>query len=185
MFIGLLIFFGIHLLPSITGLRQVLVNRLGELPYKGLYALISLTGFTLIIIGKINTVHLPVWDPPAWGVYVTFSIMPLAFILVVAANLPGNIKRYTRHPMLWGITLWSVGHLVSNDDLSSIIIFTCFLLYSLFDMASANRRGAVLSSARVPLSRDILIIIIGIVAYMVVLLVHPPASPILFIDALN
>ena len=49
--------------------------------------------------------------------------MPIAAILLVAGNLPGNISRYVKHPMLTGIALWAFLHLLANGDLSSTIIF--------------------------------------------------------------
>lgn len=108
--------------------------------------------------------------------------MPLAFILVTAANVQGNIKRYIRHPMLWGVTLWSISHMFSSGDLASIIIFISFVLFAFFDMASANKRGASLSNIKFPVYWDIIVILVGIGAYAAVLIVHPSTSPILFID---
>ena len=138
---GLVLFIGIHLLPSFAGLRRTLVQRLGEIPYKGLFALPALLGLALIVIGKRQAEIIPVWTPPAWGQPIAFLGMPLVFILLVAAYLPGNIKRYTRHPMLWGVVLWSLCHLLVSGDLASMSIFLSLGVFALLDMASANRRG--------------------------------------------
>lgn len=177
---GLLIFIGIHLLPTFKNVRQGLVTRLGMYPYKVLFALPALLGLVLIVIGIKQADPIPVWLPPAWGYWAPYVVMPIVFILLTAAYLPGNIKRYTRHPMLWGVFLWALAHLFSNGDLGSMLLFISLALFSLFDMVSANRRGAVLSQTRVPLYRDLIIIVIGIIAYLAVLLFHP-ASPSLTI----
>ena len=175
---GLVIFIGIHLLPSVVGVRQRLITRLGEFPYKGLFALPALLGLALIVIGKRQAEIITVWTPPAWGHLVPFIVMPVAFILLTSAYLPSNIKRYTRHPMLWGVVLWSAAHLFVHGDLASIILFISLGLFALFDMASANRRGALLSLTGVRYYWDIIVILIGIIAYIAVLLVHPASSPL-------
>lgn len=171
--IGLIVFFGIHLLPSFVSTRQALVRRLGELPYKGLFALISLGGFILIVLGKAQAAVIPVWQPYNWGSLPAQWLMPLAFILVTAAYAPTNLRRITRHPMLWGVTLWAAVHLLANGDLASILLFASFALYSLFDMASVNRRGLRVPGIRVMPVYDVVVIIIGLAAYAGVALAHP------------
>lgn len=175
---GLFLFIGIHLLPSFSGIRQSLIRRLGELPYKALFALPALLGLSLIVAGVRQAEIIPIWTPPAWGIQFTYIVMPVVFILLAAAYLPGNIKRYTRHPMLWGVTLWAGSHLLTRGDLASMTLFISLGLFALFDMASANWRGAALAQTRKPFYYDILIILLGIIAYICVLLVHPATSPL-------
>ena len=175
---GLLIFIGIHLLPTFSALRRRLIGRLGEYPYKGLFALVALLGLALVVTGYRQAEVIPVWNPPAWGAQVVYIVMPVVFMLLAAAYVPGNIKRFTRHPMLWGVTLWSAAHLFVKGDLASMILFITPGIFALYDMASANRRGAVLMQTRKPYYFDILIILLGAVAYAAVLLVHPATSPL-------
>jgi len=92
--------------------------------------------------------------------------MPVALMLLVAAFMPTNLKRVTRHPMLWGVTIWAAAHLLTNGDLASLILFGSFGVFSLFDMGSANRRGAELSSTAVPYWRDLLVIVVGGMVYL-------------------
>ncbi len=61
MILGLAIFFAIHLLPSVSTLRNALFGMMGEKPYKGIYALISFAGFVLVVIGKGEAEYIPVW----------------------------------------------------------------------------------------------------------------------------
>ena len=57
--------------------------------------------------------------------------------------MKGHIRKKTRHPMLLGMVLWGVVHLINNGDLASVSLFGAFLLYSLFAIVSANRRGKI------------------------------------------
>ena len=48
---GLVVFLGIHLLPTAPGLRFALVQRWGEQRYKGAFSLVALVGLALIVGG--------------------------------------------------------------------------------------------------------------------------------------
>ena len=65
--LGLVLFIGIHAIPSFAELRLSLVGRLGEGPYKGIFSLIALGGLALIVIGKGQTEMIPLWEPPSWA----------------------------------------------------------------------------------------------------------------------
>jgi uncharacterized membrane protein len=95
-----------------------------------------------------------------------------AFILLVAFLLPTNIKRFTRHSMLWAFTLWASAHLVANGDLASVMLFGTFAGYSLFAMISQNARGAQKSTRKVSLAKDMIVVGIGVALYVVFALSH-------------
>ena len=172
MVIGMLLFFGIHLLPGMVKLRRTLVDNLGEDPYKGFYSVIALIGFILIIYGKSVSPFRSLWHPPAWGSHVALVIMVFSFIFLAASNMKTNIRRFTRHPMLWGVTFWSIAHLLANGDQASLLLFGSFLTYSLFAMYSANKRGARKSKTRYPLSKDIATVVSGVAVYALFLYFH-------------
>lgn len=127
MILGLAIFFAIHLLPTFSTLRTLLFLKLGEKAYKGIYALIALAGLYLVVTGKGEAEYITVWEPATWSYLVTNISMMVALCCLVAMNMPSNLKRFTAHPMLWGITFWSCGHLFTNGDRASIILFGSFL----------------------------------------------------------
>ncbi len=170
---GLVLFIGIHLVPSSPALRGGLVERLGEKRYKGIYAVTALLGLVLIIIGKGAADFEPLYAPPAWGRQAAMILMPASIVLFPAANMPTNIKRFTRHPMLWGLTLWSVAHLLANGDRASVLLFGTFGAFGLFAMWSANRRGAQKSDTVVPVAKDAMVLVAGLVAWALLLFLHP------------
>lgn len=126
----------------------------------------------MLVVGMGQAPRVPVWNPPAWGARVPVFAMPVALTLLVAAFMPTNLKRLTPHPMLWGVTVWAAAHLMANGDLASLILFGSFGAFSLFDMWSANRRGAELSTRVVPYWRDVLVIAVGVIAYVGLLHSH-------------
>ena len=173
MILGLAIFFAIHLLPTVSVVRNALFLKLGEKAYKGIYALISFVGLYFVVTGKGDAAFVPVWEPPSWSYVVTNISMLFALYCIVAMNMQSNIRRFTAHPMLWGITFWSGGHLATNGDQASMILFGSFLVYSLFDMASANRRGARPKGKKIPLRYDAIIAVISTIGYVVLANLHP------------
>jgi len=98
--------------------------------------------------------------------------MPVAFCLLVASNAPNNFRRVIRNPMLSGVLIWALAHLLANGDLASIFLFGSFGLYAIVDMISVNRRSPTETPARQPVARDILVLVIGFAAFWVVRYFH-------------
>ncbi len=89
--IGIVAFLGLHLVPTLSGLRERLVARLGEGAYKGLFALLSIAAFILLVYGFAKAPVIQVWSPPSWTRWVAIVLMVPAFIFLVAAYVPGQI----------------------------------------------------------------------------------------------
>ena len=171
--LGLAIFLTVHLIPTFADLRQKLIGWKGAAIYKIGYSGAALAGLILIIIGKGRAAYVPVWDPPDWAYRITQISMLVALILIAAACLPTNLKRFMRHPFLTGLALWALSHLLVNGDLASIILFGGFGAFAVFDIWSCNRRGAQKADAKFPVSRDVTLVAVGIIVYGAILHLHP------------
>ena len=170
--LGIVIFFMVHLIPTFVGLRQKLMAWKGERFYTLAYSCAAMTGLILIIIGKGRAEYIPLWEPPDWAYYITPPAMMIALILLPAAYLPTNLKRYLRHPFLTGLALWALSHLLVNGDLASMLLFGGFGAFAFFDMWSSNRRGAKKSEKRLSIYRDIILVTVGLVLFGLVLHLH-------------
>ncbi|MDH5632581.1 MAG: NnrU family protein [Gammaproteobacteria bacterium] len=170
---GMLLFVMCHGFTAMRSARQELINRIGEMPYRGMYSVISIFAIGLIIVGMRNVEPVYLWTPPGWAQQLTGLMMMLSFILVIANRAKTNIKRYSRHPMSWGIIAWAIGHLFSNGKLSSLILFGGMATYSLFAMWSADRRGKPPRPQPVPYSRDAVLVAIGVAVFAAVRMIHP------------
>lgn len=172
MLAGLAIFFAVHLIPVKQALRTKLMGSMGELVYKGLFALVSLVGFYFIVVGKAQAPFISVWTPPDFFRHITMLLVLLAFLILPAAYIPSNIKVKLKHPMLVAVKLWALGHLLANGDLASILLFGSFLAYSVVDRISVKKRGLAPVAAKHPFWRDALVVILGFVAYGLVAMKH-------------
>jgi uncharacterized membrane protein len=147
--VGLVLFLGTHLLPTVPDLRKSLAARLGENGYKGLFTILSLIGLVLIVMGYGKAQALSgsknplLWDAPIWTRHIAFLIMIPSLVLFVAAYIPSRIRTAAKHPMLAAIKLWAFAHLISNGDLASILLFGSFLAWAVYDRISVKKRGAL------------------------------------------
>lgn len=170
---GLVLFLGLHSLRIFAdGWRNAQVARLGEKPWKGLFALASLVGFVLIVYGYELARQSPVvlYTPPVWSRHVAALLMLPAFILIVAGNMRGTkMKAAVGHPMLLGTKVWAFGHLLANGTLADVVLFGSFLVWAIADYASARRRDRLAGVVYRPgaISRDVLAVVIGVVAWAV------------------
>ena len=172
MLAGLAIFFAVHLLPVKQDLREKLTGSMGELVYKGLFAVISLIGFYFIVIGKAQAPFVSVWMPPEFFRHITMLLVLIAFLILPAAYIPSNIKVKLKHPMLLATKLWALGHLLANGDLASMLLFGSFLVYAVIDRISVKKRGLVPASVKQPIWRDVLVIVIGLATYLLIVMNH-------------
>ena len=169
--LGIIIFFSIHLVP-IFPIKNILINRLGENKYKGLFSLIALLGLLIIIYGFSRADFYPIWDPLPYSKEIALALMPISMILLAAANIQTNIKKFIKHPMLIGIFIWSFVHLITNGDLRSIILFGSFGLYALIDIFFSKKVLTTNIEVKYTLSKDIMVIIIGLVSYLIIVYYH-------------
>ena len=167
--LGLVVFFAVHSVRMVAGgwrERQVAAN---PRRWRGLYSLGSLIGFALIIWGWIvfRPVAPEVYTPPDWGRHVTYPLVVLAFIIIATSyQPPGYIKHWLKHPMLVAIILWSVGHLLANGDLASVLVFGGFLVYAVVDRIAVIPRGDPAPTVQRPLS-DAIAVVAGLVIFAV------------------
>jgi uncharacterized membrane protein len=177
--LGLILFLGPHGFVTMRVERAALIKTLGELPYKGLFAVASIAGLYLIGEGfglYRDAGEIEVWSPPNFMRYVTQLLMLPASIFVTAAYIPGDIKRVLKHPMLVGVKTWAVAHLLANGDLGGIIIFGSVLAWAVYDRITLKRRSDP-GGPPIPLGgrrNDIAAIIVGTVLYLALGLVFHP-----------
>ena len=138
---GLGLFVAVHLVPAIPPLRAALVARLGEAPYRGVFALAALAGLAMVGWGFPGAPSGPVYAPPGWGRQAAQIAAPVALALFAAACLPTHLRAVLRHPMLLGLLLWALAHLAANGELRSVVLFGGLAGYAVLAIAGAEARG--------------------------------------------
>jgi uncharacterized membrane protein len=177
--LGLVLFLGPHVFVTMRDQRAEVIKRGGEWSYKGLFAILTIVG--LYLTGKgfgmyYDAGPIEIWSPPSWTRYITQALVWPAAIFVTAAYLPGDIKRTLKHPMLVGVKLWAVAHLISNGDLGGIILFGAVLAWAVYDRISLKRRSDP-GGPPIPVGgrrNDIAAVIVGTILYLALGLVFHP-----------
>jgi uncharacterized membrane protein len=142
---------------SSTPVRGALVRGLGEVPYLGLYSAVSLLTLVWMIWAYAKAPFIPLWLGDEFRPWAVF-LMPVALLLIVCGATtrnpvavrqesavrstgdPAGILRVTRHPIMWGIALWALVHLLARGDAASIIFFGAFALLALSGPALIDAR---------------------------------------------
>ena len=192
--IGLVIFFGIHLVP-VTGVKSSLIERMGEKKYQSIFSIISLVGFIIIIYGfslidtcnsmmaDCETDNFFLWDSFEYSKEISFLLMPICIIFLVASQMKSNIKKVVRHPMLIGVLIWSFVHLLSTGDLRSIILFASFGTFSIIDIIFTRKTAE--QGISFSILNDVVVIVVGLVLYSIILYFHEYVSGLQIVERGN
>jgi uncharacterized membrane protein len=171
MILGLALFIGVHGITTQRDLRARLIGIGGEAVYKLIYAILAITGIGLIAYGfghyRADGL-IQIWHPPVWTKHIASLLMLPATILFVAAYLRGRIYAAVKHPMITGVKVWALAHLIANGDLGSIILFGSLLAWAVYDRISLKRRSDA-GGPPIPVGgpkNDLIAIAVGIVAYL-------------------
>jgi uncharacterized membrane protein len=157
----------IHVGISATGLRGALVGRIGERPYRAVFALASLAllvwliqGFGAMRADPFDPLNEALWTPPEWLRWPAYALIVLGLLLggaglftpgptlagyekkgLAQAEPARGVLRITRHPFLWGVALWAAGHLLVNGERFALMLFGALALMVVFGARSIDRKG--------------------------------------------
>jgi len=172
---GSCIFFAVHLFPRLApAMRASAIAKLGDNGYKAGFSVVSLLGLGLIIYGKSllpgyeQTIY---WHEMPGMRHATYLLVAIAMLLAAASQIPCNLRRKVRHPLLLATLFWSAGHLLVNGDLASIILFGSFLAFAVLDALYAFA-DPVEDKPALPIWRDGLAIVVGLLLTFVLMRYH-------------
>jgi uncharacterized membrane protein len=164
-FIGLLTaavaFVGSHFVLAAPRTRASLVGRLGTQQFTALYSIVALVTIVVFVIAYRETPYVELWPTTSALRLVPALVMPFSALLVLcgvsqrnptavnqgfdpAARDPApGILKVTRHPVMWGIGLWALSHMIANGDVAALIFFGTFAFLALFGTTQieAKRRA--------------------------------------------
>ena len=106
---------------------------------KGVSALIILAGVVLMVIGYRSWFAPLAYTPPTWGVHLNNLLMLIAVILFGLGSSKSTFRGAMRHPMLTGMIVWAVAHLLANGDWASVVLFGGLALWAVGTMVVVNR----------------------------------------------
>ena len=142
--LGLVIFLGVHSTRVFAeGWRSAQLARLGEKAWKGAYSIASLVGFVLLVwgYGLARQEPVPLWTPSIAMRHLASLLTLGSFVLIAAAHVPRNsLKARIGHPMVAGVKLWALAHLLANHTLADLLLFGGFLVWAVLCFRAARGR---------------------------------------------
>ena len=167
--LGLLLWSLPHLLKRIApGLR----GRLGDVPGKMLVTVLSLAAIALMVIGYRRAEVVPLYTPlPGIG-HLNNLLMLIAIFLLGMGHSRGMLRAKLRHPMLTGVIVWAVAHLLVNGDLASLVLFGGFGLWAVLSMVLINARESWQRPAPGAPRGDLINLAVTLVLYGLIAGVH-------------
>jgi uncharacterized membrane protein len=154
------LFVGIHVVISGTRLRQVIVRRIGENVFRGLFSVLSIAALTWLCLAYAAAPVVALWEPPGTVRTAAPVLVLLAVLLAVLGLTTPNptatggegllegpepargVLRITRHPFLCGVAIWAATHLAVTGDAAGAVLFGALLLLAILGPRSIDRKRA-------------------------------------------
>lgn len=189
--LGVVLFVGVHAIPMVPSWRNALAGRLGEGGYKAAFSVLALAGLIGAIVAYRFTPHVPLWSTLEPLRAITAVLMLAAVLLFAGARGAPWFRRIVRHPMLWGIGLLGVAHLISNGEAAGLILFGALAVFGFAWQPLTDGRDAAVDPSGWQETRrttsfwpfakwhvrgdpvTVRPLLVGAIAYMALVLLHP------------
>ena len=172
--LGLLLWVGAHLFKRLAPeARHKLTVRLGENPAKGVVAAVLAVALLLLILGYRAAPYVALYTPPSWGIHLNNLAMLAAIALMGMGKSKGRARSWLRHPMLTGVVVWGLAHLLVNGDMASLLLFGGLTVWAVVEMLVISaKEGPWMRPQPGPVAGDVRLIVITLVLYAVIAAVH-------------
>lgn len=167
--IGLALWVGAHLFKRVLPAQRAALGNRGRL----LVAVGGVAGVGLMIYGYNIAPVEPIYVLPFWVWYVNNLLMLPALALLDIGRARGVVRTRIRHPMLTGLILWAVAHLLVNGDVPSLILFGGLAAWALATMALINRaEGPWQPPEPGSPAADLRVLAVAVVLYVLIVAIH-------------
>ena len=169
--ISVAVFVAVHMIPAFPKFKARLKHRLGT-SYGAFFGTAATITFSSMIYGWSVSGFEPVYEPPTWGH--DFNLVMGFFALMVLSIFffKGRLHKAIRFPFAVADIIWATGHLTANGDMAAIILFGGLLLFGVLYIWVARKNG-IYPEFEVNKKHDLISIIVGVLAYVSMLFLHP------------
>lgn len=169
------ILLGLALWVSAHMFKRVLPDMRESLGNKGrpIVAIAIALGVALMIYGYRGSEDDYLYDLPEWGWIANNILMFFALVLMDIGRAKGVVRTWIRHPMLTGVLLWGIAHLLVNSDTASVLLFGGLASWAVLQMLAINmREGAWQRPEKGSVAADIKFVAIASALYAAIVAAH-------------
>lgn len=172
--LGVGLWSGAHLFKRLAPARRAALGEGG----RGLVAVLLVAAIVLMVVGYRWAEPAQLWQPPPFLRHLNNLLVLLAFYLFAASGMKTRAARVIRHPMLTGVKLWAVAHLLVNGSAAAVILFGGLLAWAVVSVIVINRAEPVWRKpAPAPLGKEIGAVIGALVVLAVAGWIHGWLGP--------
>lgn len=167
--LGVFLWIAVHSFKRLSPARRAAMGDKG----KGPIALLILLSVVLMVIGYRRAWVDNLYDPIAGMGHLNNLLMLISIYLFGVTPAKSVLADKIRHPMLWGVVVWAVAHLLVNGDWASVILFGGMIFWAVSSMALINKaEGPWQRPAPGAIKGDIRNLVITLVIYGVIVGIH-------------
>ena len=171
--LGVLLWSFTHFFKRLApGPRAAMQAKMGNAS-KGIIALVLVASIVLMVIGMRTAPFVDLWFLPPFVIHINNLLMIIAVVLFGAGSSKSRLRGNLRHPMLTGVVVWCVAHLLVNGHLAAVILFGGLGLWALIEMRVINAaEPAPAPYTEGTLAGDIRLVIISAIVFTVIAAIH-------------
>ncbi|MEM5467232.1 NnrU family protein [Celeribacter marinus] len=134
--LGMLLWSGGHLFKRLAPDARANMGAKG----RGPIALVLLVSVVLMVVGYRSTETVDLYSTPDYFRHINNLLMVISVALFGLGKSKSRLRAKMRHPMLTGMLVWAVAHLLVNTDVASLVLFGGMLVWSLVEMTLINKQ---------------------------------------------
>lgn len=167
--LGLILWSGFHLFKRLAPDARARSGLRG----KGFAAVGILAGLVLMIIGYREAEGVFFWGRHPATAGINNLLMVLSVYLFAVSGMQTRLARRMRHPMLAGVKVWALGHLLVNGDVPSFVLFGGLLAWAVVEMILINRAEPEWTPPPpAPMSKEVIAVVATVVVFGVITVFH-------------
>ncbi|MFW8635791.1 NnrU family protein [Cribrihabitans pelagius] len=171
---GLVLWWGAHLFKRLAPGPRAAMGNAG----RGAVALVLLVSVVLMVLGYRSAEVYDLAAPPPFLRHINNLMVLIAIYLMSPAPRKGALLSGMRHPMLAGVKLWAVAHLLVNWDAASFVLFGGLLAWAVTEVIVINRAEPEWSPRpKGSLAKDGMFLAASVVLYGVIGYIHGLIGP--------
>ncbi|WP_298495825.1 NnrU family protein [uncultured Maritimibacter sp.] len=167
--LGVLVWSGAHLFKRYAPDARAAMGDKG----RGLVALLSFAGIALMVIGYKMADGAVLWGRHPATVGINNLLMLFSVYLFAVSGMKTWLASRIRHPMLTGVKVWALAHLLVNGDVPSFVLFGGLLAWAVIEVIVINRQARPAKAVGpFPVGKEIGAVVGSVIVYAVIAGAH-------------